>query len=37
MLPKQILEIEPDNATGYVLLSNIYTAAGKRLFCDNVE
>jgi hypothetical protein len=34
---KQILEMEHDNATGYVLLSNICTAAGNRLFCDNVE
>ncbi len=34
---KEILEMEPDNATGDVLLSNIYTAAGNRLFCDNVE
>jgi hypothetical protein len=25
---KQILEMEPHNATGYVLLSNIYVAAG---------
>jgi len=34
---KHILEMEHDNATGYVLLSNICTAAGNRLFCDNVE
>jgi len=34
---KRILEMEPDIATGYVLLSNICTAAGNRLFCDNDE
>jgi hypothetical protein len=27
---KQILEMEPENAVGYVLLSNIYAAAGYR-------
>ncbi|CAM6049373.1 unnamed protein product [Sphagnum compactum] len=34
---KQILEMEPENATGYVLLSNIYAAAGDRHLCENVE
>ncbi|CAK9269740.1 unnamed protein product [Sphagnum jensenii] len=34
---KQILEMEPENATGYVLLSNIYAAAGNRHLCENVE
>ncbi len=34
---KQILEMEPDNAAAYVLLSNIYAAAGKRHLCENVE
>ncbi len=34
---KQILEMEPDNAPAYVLLSNIYVAAGNRHLCENVE
>jgi hypothetical protein len=25
---KQVLELEPENAEGYVLLSNVYAAAG---------
>ncbi|CAK9193462.1 unnamed protein product [Sphagnum troendelagicum] len=34
---KQILEMEPDNAADYVLLSNNYAAAGNRHLCENVE
>jgi len=34
---KRIIEMEPENAAGYVLLSNIYTAAGSRHLCENVE
>jgi pentatricopeptide repeat protein len=34
---KKILELEPDNAAGYVLLPNIYAAAGNRHLCENVE
>jgi hypothetical protein len=34
---KQILEMEPDNAASYVLLSYIYAAAGNRHLCENVE
>jgi hypothetical protein len=34
---KQILEMEPENAVGYVLLSNSYAAAGYRHLCENVE
>ncbi len=34
---KQVLEMEPDNAAGYVLLSNIYAAGGNMHLCENVE
>ncbi len=34
---KEILELEPENAAGYVLLSNIYAAAGNSHLCENVE
>ncbi len=33
----RILELEPKNVSGYVLLSNIYAAAGTRHICENVE
>ncbi len=33
----RILELEPKNVSGYVLLSNIYAAAGTRHVCENVE
>jgi hypothetical protein len=33
----QILELDPKNAAGYVLLSNIYTGVGNRHLCGNVE
>jgi hypothetical protein len=36
-IAKRILETEPENAAGYVLLSNIYAAAGNRHLCENVE
>ncbi len=36
-IAKWLLEMEPDNATGYVLLLNIYAAAGNRHLCENVE
>jgi hypothetical protein len=34
---KQILEMEHDNAPGYVLLSNMYATVGNRHLCENVE
>ncbi len=36
-IAKRVLELEPENALGYVMLSNIYAAAGKRDLCKNVE
>jgi hypothetical protein len=30
-------ELEPENAAGYVLPSNIYVDAGNRHLCENVE
>jgi hypothetical protein len=34
---KQVLELEPENAAGYVLLSNLYTATGNRDLSENIE
>jgi hypothetical protein len=34
---KRFLEMEPKNAAGYVLLSNIYGTVGSRHLCENVE
>ncbi|CAK9862732.1 unnamed protein product [Sphagnum jensenii] len=36
-IAKQILEIEPENAAGYLLLSNIYIAASNMHLCESVE
>ncbi len=34
---KHVLELEPENAAVYLLLSRIYAAVGNRHLCDNVE
>ncbi len=34
---KRFLEMEPENAAGYVLLSNIYATVGSRHLCENVK
>ncbi len=34
---KQVLELEPENAMGYVLLSNICASAGNRHLSENIE
>ncbi len=34
---KQIFEMVPENAAGYMLLSNIYDAVGNTHLCENVE
>jgi hypothetical protein len=36
-IAKQILEMEPENAAGYMVLSNIYAAAGNRHLFENVK
>jgi len=34
---KHVLELEPENAAVYLLLSRIYAVVGNRHLCDNVE
>jgi pentatricopeptide repeat protein len=34
---KQVIELESENAGGYVLLANIYAASGNRHLCEDVE
>jgi DNA-binding SARP family transcriptional activator len=34
---KRILELQPENASAYVLLSTIYAAAGNRHLYENVQ
>ncbi len=36
-IAKQILELEPDNAAVYVLLSDIYAAGGNKHLCQTIE
>jgi hypothetical protein len=36
-IAKVVLELEPENAAVYMLLSNIYAAAGSRHLCENVQ
>jgi len=36
-IAKQVPQLEPENAAGYVLLSNIYAAVGNKHLCENVE
>ncbi len=36
-IAKQILKLKPENAAGYMLLSNIYAAAGNRHLSENNE
>ncbi|CAK9198006.1 unnamed protein product [Sphagnum troendelagicum] len=36
-IAKQILEMEPDNAAVYVLLSDIYAAGGNKHLCQTIE
>jgi hypothetical protein len=36
-IAKKILQLEPENAVGYVLLSNIYASARNRHLSDKVE
>jgi len=34
---KQVIELESENAVGYVLLANMYAASGNRHLCEDVE
>jgi len=34
---KRVLELEPENVVGYVLLANIYVSAGNMHLCEDVE
>jgi hypothetical protein len=34
---KQFIELESENAAGYVLLANIYPASGNKHLCEDVE
>jgi hypothetical protein len=34
---QQVLELDSENAAGYVLLSNIYAADGNWNLCENVQ
>jgi hypothetical protein len=34
---KRVLELEPENAAGYVLQSNIYATGGNIHLCKDVE
>ncbi len=34
---KQILNVDPDYASGYVLLSNIYAVAGNRVLSASIQ
>jgi len=36
-IAKQILELEPEDVTGYMLLSNMYAPAGNNHLCEAVE
>lgn len=37
LIAKQVLELEPKNIVGYVLLLNIYVDVGNMHFCEKVE
>lgn len=37
LIAKQVLELEPKNIVGYVLLLNIYVDVGNMHLCEKVE